>query len=103
MNSPLSKTSVLAVSPNQVSADLSTDSSGAVVILGLKDGMYFELSEVGARIWHLIQQPRSVQAIVATLLDEYDVPAEQCESDVLDLAREMLERGLVVVVDEPTS
>jgi hypothetical protein len=97
MTVTLTRASVVVVSPDQVSADLSTDQSGAVVILGLRDGMYFELSEVGARVWQLIQQPRSVQSIIDTLLDEYDVSADQCESDVVALATEMHRHGLVVV------
>jgi hypothetical protein len=95
--------SVLMASPDQVSADLPADLSAAVVILGLKDGNYFELNEVGARVWHLIQQPRSIRSVIGAITDEYEVLAEQCEKDVLDLAGEMLQRGLIVIVDEPDS
>jgi hypothetical protein len=101
MNASLTRASLLVASQNQVSADLSSDQSGDVVILGLKDGMYFELNEVGARIWHLVQQPRSIQSVLDTLLDEYDVSLAQCEADVLSLAEAMLTRGLVDLVDEP--
>lgn len=101
MNIRLTRTSVLVASENQVSADLSSDQSGDVVILGLKDGMYFELNEVGARVWQLVQQPRSIQSVLDTLLDEYDVSAAQCEADVLSVAETMFKRGLVDNVDEP--
>lgn len=101
MNIKLTRASLLVASQNQVSADLSSDQSGDVVILGLKDGMYFELNEVGARVWHLVQQPRSIQSVLDTLLDEYDVSAAQCETDVFSLAEAMLKRGLVDIVDEP--
>jgi hypothetical protein len=87
----------LVASQDQVSADLSSDLSGQVVILGLKDGIYYELNEVGARIWNLIQQPRSVQSIIDTLLEEYDVSAAQCEADVLTLAEDMAGRGLIEI------
>lgn len=101
MDISLTRGSLLVASQNQVSADLSSDQSGNVVILGLKDGMYFELNEVGARIWHLVQQPRSIQSVLDTLLEEYEVSAEQCETDLLSLAEAMLKRGLVDLVDEP--
>ena len=101
MRTSLSNTSVVVVSQDQVSADLSPDPSGEVVILGLKDGVYYELNEVGARIWRLIQQPRSVQSVIDTLLAEYDVPAQQCAADVLALAEDMVNRGLVDICDEP--
>ncbi len=101
MTTSLSNTSVVVVSQDQVSADLSPDRSGAVVILGLKDGVYYELNEVGARIWRLIQQPRSVQSVIDTLLAEYDVPARQCAADVLALAEDMVNQGLIDICDEP--
>jgi len=101
MKTRLSTTSMLVVSQNQVSADLSPDLAGEVVVMGLKDGVYYELNEVGACIWRLIQQPRSVQSVIDTLLAEYDVPARQCAADVLALAEDMVNRGLVDICDEP--
>ena len=97
----LTKESVLAVSPDQVSADLSSGLGKEVVILDLKDGIYYELNEVGAHIWGLIQQPNSVQAILDSLLEEYDVSPEQCEADLLALAEDMIRRGLVEIKDGP--
>lgn len=101
MKANLSKTSVLVVSQDQVSADLSPDLCGEeVVILDLKDGIYYELSEVGARIWELIQQPHSVQAVLDTLLAEYNVDATQCEADLLALVEDLARHGLVEIEDE---
>jgi hypothetical protein len=73
------------------------------VILGLRDGVYFELNEVGARIWQLLQQPRSLQSVLDTLLDEYDVAPAKCEADLLSLVENMLRRGLVEIRDGPGS
>lgn len=95
----LNSSSILVTSQNQVSASLSDRGTGDVVILGLQDGMYFELNEVGARIWELIQTPHSIQAIVAVILDEYDVPRDQCEADIVALANDLIARGLVEVKD----
>jgi hypothetical protein len=99
----LTTAAVLVASQKQVSADLSSDGSGSVVILGLKDGMYFELNEVGARVWNLIQQPRTIRSVVEELLQEYDVAAEKCEADVLCLAEDMATRGLVDFDDSSTA
>ncbi|MBK6972772.1 MAG: PqqD family protein [Sterolibacteriaceae bacterium] len=93
----LNTDSTLVASRNQVSADLSPNGTGEVVILGLKDGMYFEVNEVGARIWQMIQEPRTVTSVIAALLDEYDVTSEQCEADVLSIAGEMIRRGLAEI------
>jgi hypothetical protein len=94
----LTTSSVLVASRDQVSADLAQDSS-QTVILDLKHGVYFELNEVGGRIWQLLQQPRSLKAVLETLLEEYDVPAARCEGDMMNLVQELLRRGLVEVRD----
>lgn len=100
MTAKLTRNSTLAASREQVSADLSNDRSEGTVILGLRDGMYFELNDVGARIWHLVQEPRSIQSILETLLEEYDVSNERCEADIYSLADQLLARGLIEVRDE---
>ncbi len=95
MNNSLSRNSVLVASKEQVSADLSSDTSGSAVILSLKDGMYYELKEVAARVWSLIQQPRSIQAVLDILLEEYEVETVRCEADLIALAEDLSKRGLI--------
>lgn len=90
MANALSLDTVLVVSTNQVAADL----SGEVIILGLNEGVYFSTAATAARIWELLQTPRRLSDIVDTLLQEYDVTAEQCTSEVLAFAEELCARGL---------
>jgi hypothetical protein len=66
------------------------------VILDLASGTYFGLDPVGARIWALMGEGRVLADICATMLEEYEVEREQLEADVLRLATELAERGLVV-------
>ena len=89
----LSKESIVVVSGDQVSSDL----AGEVVMLSLKDGAYYGLDEVGARIWNLIQQPRSVNAVRDAILEEYDVAPECCERDLLALLGDLESAGLIEV------
>jgi hypothetical protein len=89
----LTLTTVIAVAPDQVSSDL----AGEAVILNLKDGTYYGLNEVGARIWSLIQQPQTIGAVRDALMAEYTVDAERCERDLLTLLNAMAARGLIEV------
>lgn len=100
MTVELTRNSILAASQEQVSADLSSDKSQGAVILGFRDGMYFELNEVSSRIWYLIQEPCCIQSILDVLMEEYDVSVERCEADILSLANQLLSRGLIKVHDE---
>jgi len=71
----LSIHSIVAVAGDQISSDL----AGEAVILNLKEGVYYGLDDVGARIWNLIQEPQSVEQVCDRIFEEYDVSAGQCE------------------------
>jgi hypothetical protein len=77
---------------------LSSELEGEAVILDLSSGVYFGLNAVGARIWELIQDGRDLRAVRATLLEEFDVPPDRCEADLMQLVRRMAANGLVNVV-----
>jgi hypothetical protein len=78
---------------------VSTDLTGEVVILNLHNGEYYGLNEVGARIWSLIQEPRTVGDLCKVLLEEYtEIEPVQCESEVVALLEEMAQANLVEIV-----
>jgi hypothetical protein len=65
------------------------------VILDLGSGTYFGLDPVGARIWQLTSEGKTLGEICDTMLDEYDVTREALERDVIDLAEKLLAQKLV--------
>ena len=93
MTEAISNGSTVVAVSEQVSCDL----EGEAAILNLRQGVYYGLDAVGARIWGLIQEPRAVHQIRDTLLEEYDVEPDRCEQDLLALLRRLAEEGLVEV------
>jgi hypothetical protein len=89
-----SANSRIAATPDQLSSKLGDD----VVILNLKSGVYYGLDPVGARVWELIQENKSVGAIRDVILSEFEVAAEQCESDLNDLLADMQAQDLIRVL-----
>ena len=90
----ISASSTVVATPDQVSADL----SGEAVILNLKDGVYYGLNPIGARIWKLVEEsPRTVAEIRDVLLEEYEVTPEACEQAIVDLVRQLAQHGLVEI------
>jgi hypothetical protein len=75
----------------------SADPAGEATILEHESGVLYGLNEVAARVWGLIQQPRTVGEIEAVLLGEYAVGPEQLRRDLLALLRQMEARGLIEV------
>lgn len=81
---------------------LSTRLGDEIVILGLRDSVYYGLSGTGAHIWELLQTRRSVQDLVALIVAEYEVTAEQAEADLQVLLADLHSRGLVeITTDDP--
>jgi hypothetical protein len=85
--------STVVAAKDQVSSDL----GGEVAILDLKAGVYYGLDAVGARIWSLIQEPRTVNEIRDILLEEYEVEPERCERDLLALLQRLADEGIIEV------
>jgi hypothetical protein len=88
---PFTSTSCVVLSDEQVSTSLGDET----VILGMGDGVYYGLDAVGARVWTLLATPRRVSELVSAVTREFEVRAEECERDVLDLLDELAERRLV--------
>lgn len=91
MIEPLPSDTVAVASAGQLSTRLGDE----IVILGLRDSVYYGLSDVGARIWDLIQTRRTLGEVVSVLVDEYDVSREEAAAGVDQLIKELETRGLV--------
>ena len=90
-----SRPSTFVVSNRQVACVV----GGEAVILHLDDGVYYSLNPVGARVWDLLQQPRTTEELVARVTEEFDVAAERCLLDVEELISALRERALVVCAE----
>jgi Coenzyme PQQ synthesis protein D (PqqD) len=98
MNADLSVRSIVIAATDQVSCPLGEESA----ILNLKNTVYYGLNPVGARVWNLLQQARTVGELRDALLNEYDVDAERCETDLLELLEKMRSEGLIQVMSAAT-
>lgn len=67
------------------------------VILDLASGTYFGLDPVGARIWQLMGEGRTLAEICTAMLDEYEVSREALERDVIELAETLLAQKLISI------
>jgi len=93
MDASLSVHSIVVAASEQVSCPLGEESA----ILSLKNSVYYGMNPVGTRVWGLLKQPRSIEELRDTLLKEYEVDAELCERDLLNLLEKMRSEGLIEV------
>ena len=63
----------------------------------LHQGCYYSLDEIASRVWQLLIQGDSPEAIIARLLEEYDTTQGQLREDLHALFHRLAEAGLVQV------
>ena len=73
------------------------------VILNLESGVYFGLDRVGARIWQLMAEGKTLSGICDAMQEEYEVSREVLEGDVVRLAQELFDQGLAIPVENVSS
>lgn len=76
---------------------LSCDLAGEAAIVNLKNGVYYGLDAVGARVWHLMREPVSIATIIDSLLNVYAVERATLESDVHRFLNQLAEQGLIEI------
>jgi hypothetical protein len=93
MNTLLSLESIVVANTEQLFRLLQEEA----VILSLKNSAYYGLDQIGARVWTLLCEPRSIGQLRDTLVIEYEVEAECCARDLLNLLEDMRMEGLIDV------
>jgi Coenzyme PQQ synthesis protein D (PqqD) len=93
MDLPLSFHTIVVAAPEQVSCPLGDEAA----ILNLKNSVYYGMNPVGARVWQLLKQPKSVGELRDILLEEFEVDEERCGKDLLMLLGTMQGEGLIEV------
>jgi len=72
-----------------------------LVMMSAEKGNYIGLSEVGARIWDLIDTPQDIDAVCAQLQREYDVTPETCRAEVETFLNELVKHGAIALDPSP--
>lgn len=65
------------------------------VMVNLERGQYYGLNPAGSAIWAQLAHPLPVADLCRRLQNEYNVPEEQCQREVLAYLQELYEEGLI--------
>lgn len=68
---------------------------GDLVALDIDGGNCFGFNATATRVWQMLEQPQSVDAIVAMLTEEFAIDHDECQAAVVALIDEMADRKLV--------
>ncbi len=87
---------IISVSSDSIFRKLADEA----IILNMKTNVYCGLNEVGAAIWELLEEPKSIKEIQDTLLEEYEVGIDQCRDELLTLLQSFLDNELIDVKEK---
>ncbi|MFZ3171999.1 MAG: lasso peptide biosynthesis PqqD family chaperone [Carboxydocellales bacterium] len=79
----------------QGKGNIVSDMDTEKVMLSINNGKYYNLGEVGGKIWDLIGVPISVNQLVTNLISEYDVKQNECEQQVISFLERLLQEDLI--------
>lgn len=74
---------------------LSSNMGEELVMMSIENGNYVSISRVGARIYALLKEPATIEAVCARLVEEYAVEPEICRAEVEAFVAEMISHGAI--------
>jgi hypothetical protein len=87
----------------QGQGNIVSDMGGEKVMLSVHNGKYYNLGELGGRIWDLIHEPIRISELVNALMLEYDVDQSECEQAIISFLTHLTEEGLIQLEKEVNS
>lgn len=70
-----------------------------VVMMDVDSGFYFGMNGVGSIIWKHLSTAMTLEEIVSSLMDEFNVDKSICESDTIEFLNNLLEKKIIKVVE----
>lgn len=70
---------------------ISTNMDGETVMMSIERGEYYGLGGIGGFLWDLLEKPISIELLIQTVCNEYEVEEAQCESDILHFVDRLLQ------------
>ena len=80
---------------------LSAKVGDELVMMSAEKGNYIGLSEVGARVWEIIETPSEFDAVCAQLVQEYEVEPDICRAEMKAFLNELVKHGAIALDQTP--
>lgn len=74
---------------------IASEVDGELVLISIQDGKYYGLDAVGSEIWRLLEEPKSVAALVAALQAHFEGDAGAIEQDTIAFIDQLAAQTLV--------
>ncbi|WP_338449855.1 lasso peptide biosynthesis PqqD family chaperone [Niallia oryzisoli] len=93
-----SKSLSLQQSVRQVKGNIVSNMGEEKVMLSVESGKYYNFGDVGGNIWDLMAESITINQLVISLINIYDVEKAECEQQVFSFLEQLLEEKLIELV-----
>lgn len=73
----------------------SSEIGDELALLDPKSGQYFTLNQTGSAVWQCLDTPRSMEDLVRTVTEKFDIDSSECENDIKELIIQLSDAGLI--------
>ena len=70
-----------------------------VVMLNVEKGKYYGMNPVATDIWKRLETAMTIKSLLDVLANSYDISLEQCENDVMPFIKQLIDNGLIEIVE----
>ncbi|MGG1629481.1 lasso peptide biosynthesis PqqD family chaperone [Rossellomorea sp. NRS-1567] len=82
----------------QKKGNIVSNMNGEMVMLSIYNGKYYNLGEIGGQIWESMKGTTSIDSLIGTLMETYEIEEERCREQVLLFLENLLTEQLIEVV-----
>ena len=75
------------------------ESGDELVVVAPAQGKYLVLNRTGAAVFHHMNGETPLRDIAGALSQDFQAPVDRVQADVLHLAAQLLERGMIVLME----
>ena len=68
-----------------------------IIMMNIETGKYFGVDDIGGRIWELIENPMTFEALCNTLQAEYEVDEQTCIADTKEFLDTLIEKKIIAI------
>lgn len=92
----ISEKSIIEQSPDLLISVIDNEA----VILGIDNGKYIGLNEMGTEIWSMLSQPTKVSKLISALAELYSERDSIIKEHVIEFLSNLLDKSMIRLVDE---
>lgn len=76
---------------------VASEIDGEMVILNIESGHFFQLNQIGSRIWEALETPTTLGDLYRAMEDRFDVDQQTCRRDIAEFVDLLSKNDLVTI------